>query len=546
MPAGLLYGPAYRSFDQAVAERRLNLLPERCLDPFVEACLDPAFPLVFVVLDGVWAARENPPEAQLAAQLVAGLRSTLRRADGKLFGDDGGLFPRRRVCGQSASSADPRDPARTARQRRWQSPPLVDTVDKMQGREADAVIVSYGVSDPEFAAEEAEFIYGLNRLNVAVTRARAKCIVCLPRPLLDAPPQVLDLPEAARGLAFMREIGPGRVARRRGIDVRSGGRRAGRGVPDAGMLPEAGRLAPSRKLESVRVDRRTIWSVALAETRQPRFRQDPALFRESAANLDRGARARSTSAAETPGRYRRTGRGRKAAGAVFGTLASKRGRESFSASGSDQVAKPISENDSRPLAPSEPDSLLARLNDPQREAASHGLDPLLIIAGAGTGKTTTLVYRVAQLISQGVPPERILLLTFTRRAAAQMVERVAAVLRDADVDRSVWGGTFHGTGTRLLRQYGKAIGIHPRFTIHDQGDAEDLMGALCREMDLGKDDKQFPEKPTCLAIHSYGVNAELPLSQVLDAQFPQHQAYAGGAAETVCGLRRAQSRLERF
>jgi len=85
-------------------------------------------------------------------------------------------------------------------------PPLVDTVDKMQGQEADAVIVSYGVSDPEFAMEEAEFIYGLNRLNVAITRARSKCVVCLPRPLLDAPPQVLDLPEAARGLAYMRAL----------------------------------------------------------------------------------------------------------------------------------------------------------------------------------------------------------------------------------------------------------------------------------------------------------------------------------------------------
>ncbi len=135
------------------------------------------------------------------------------------------------------------------------------------------------------------------------------------------------------------------------------------------------------------------------------------------------------------------------------------------------------------------------------------------MAGAGTGKTTTLVHRVAHLISQGVPPQRILLLTFTRRAAAQMLERVAALLRDADVDRSVWGGTFHGTGTRLLRQYGKAIGVHPRFTIYDQSDAEDLMGAICGKLDLGKGDKHFPKKRTCLAIHSYGVNAELPLDR---------------------------------
>ena len=149
---------------------------------------------------------ENPPEAQLAAQLVAGLRSTLRQADGTLFADDAAFF-RDGVFVISPHRAQIRAIHRELRrQRRWQSPPLVDTVDKMQGREADAVVVSYGVSDPEFAAEEAEFIYGLNRLNVAVTRARAKCVVCLPRPLLDAPPQVLDLPEAARGLAFMRAL----------------------------------------------------------------------------------------------------------------------------------------------------------------------------------------------------------------------------------------------------------------------------------------------------------------------------------------------------
>ena len=91
-------------------------------------------------------------------------------------------------------------------QRKWDVVPFVDTVDKMQGQEADAVIVSYGVADPEFALREAEFIYGLNRLNVAVTRARSKCVVCLPRPLLEATPQVLDVEAAAAGLAFMRQL----------------------------------------------------------------------------------------------------------------------------------------------------------------------------------------------------------------------------------------------------------------------------------------------------------------------------------------------------
>src|SRR5262249_60435161 len=90
-----------------------------------------------------------------------------------------------------------------AKLRTWRAAPFVDTVDKMQGQEADAVLVSYGVADPEFALKEAEFIYGLNRLNVAVTRARSKCVVCLPRPLLEATPQVLDLPAPPLGPASM-------------------------------------------------------------------------------------------------------------------------------------------------------------------------------------------------------------------------------------------------------------------------------------------------------------------------------------------------------
>jgi DNA helicase-2/ATP-dependent DNA helicase PcrA len=184
------------------------------------------------------------------------------------------------------------------------------------------------------------------------------------------------------------------------------------------------------------------------------------------------------------------------------------------------------EDKDEPMPKRKVDKVLARLNDAQRQAACHGDDPLLIIAGAGTGKTTTLVHRVAWLISQGVPPHRILLLTFTRRAAGEMLRRVEEVLRQADVARRVWGGTFHGTGTRLLRIYGKAIGVHPRFTIHDQGDSEDLMAALCRELELGKGDKHFPKKRGCLAIHSYGVNAEMPLAEVLASHFPQHESYA--------------------
>jgi len=461
--AELLYGTAYRSFDGTVAQRRLNLPAERSLDPFVEACLDPQFPLVFVVLDGVWAARENPLEAELVARLVTGLRGTLRRPDQKLYDDDAAFF-REGVFVVSPHRAQIRTIHRELRRgRMWQSPPLVDTVDKMQGQEADAVIVSYGVSDPEFAMAEAEFIYGLNRLNVAITRARSKCIVCLPRPLLDAPPQVLDVPEATRGLAYMRALIEAVAGCEDEVSFDLGdGARASVYRARECYKQEATSPAPSPLADDATESNVTTRSLRV---RKPKKRT-PA------------ARSKNTKTADV------------------------------------DATTP------------ELNTLLARLNDQQREAACHGHDPLLIVAGAGTGKTTTLVHRVAWLIAQGAPAERILLLTFTRRAAGEMIRRVADVLDEAEVSRRVWGGTFHGTGLRLLRQYGKAIGVNTRFTIHDQGDAEDLMGLLCRELELGADDKKFPKKRACLAIHSYGAGAELPLEEVLRSQFSQYEKYA--------------------
>jgi hypothetical protein len=176
------------------------------VDPLVTACLDPDYPLVIVLLDGLRAARAHPGEADLVAQLVGALRDGLRAPDGKPYGDDASFF-RDGVFVVCPHHAQIRAIQRElAKQRRWRAPPFVDTVDKMQGQEAEAVIVSYGVADPEFALREAEFIYGLNRLNVAITRARSKCVLCLPRPLLEASPQVLDVEAAAAGLAFMRRL----------------------------------------------------------------------------------------------------------------------------------------------------------------------------------------------------------------------------------------------------------------------------------------------------------------------------------------------------
>jgi DNA helicase II / ATP-dependent DNA helicase PcrA len=184
------------------------------------------------------------------------------------------------------------------------------------------------------------------------------------------------------------------------------------------------------------------------------------------------------------------------------------------------------------------EDLLKKLNPQQREAATHGDSPLLIVAGAGTGKTATLVHRVAWLIARGIDPSRILLLTFTRRAAAEMLRRVENMLlhlqpeavqngdapQGAPVPRfqvgRLWGGTFHAVATRLLRRYGKAIGLPPGFSIHDRADAEDLMNVVRTELGLAKTDQRFPKKGTCVDIYSRCVNAREKIEHALVRHFP--------------------------
>src|SRR6476660_5727544 len=155
-----------------------------------------------------------------------------------------------------------------------------------------------------------------------------------------------------------------------------------------------------------------------------------------------------------------------------------------------------------------PRDFAAELNPEQAAAAAHGDGPLLIIAGAGTGKTRTLVYRVAHLIERGVSPDRILLLTFTRRAAQEMLSRAERLVGSAST--RVSGGTFHAIGHRLLRQFGKAAGLPGDFSIMDQGDAEDLMGIARANLGVGKKDKRFPKKETLHWIYSRHVNTEIP------------------------------------
>ncbi|MCE5269369.1 MAG: ATP-dependent helicase [Planctomycetaceae bacterium] len=168
------------------------------------------------------------------------------------------------------------------------------------------------------------------------------------------------------------------------------------------------------------------------------------------------------------------------------------------------------------------DDLLAGLNSQQRTAATHGEGPLLIVAGAGTGKTATLVHRVAWLIAGGVDPSRILLLTFTRRAAAEMLRRAEILLHRLGHPGAgrVWGGTYHAIATRLLHRYGKAIGLPPDFAVHDRADSEDLMNVVRTDLNLAKTDKRFPKKGTCMAIYSRAVNAREKLESVLENHFP--------------------------
>ncbi len=177
------------------------------------------------------------------------------------------------------------------------------------------------------------------------------------------------------------------------------------------------------------------------------------------------------------------------------------------------------------------DALGPALNAAQAEAASHGDTPLLIVAGAGSGKTRTLIHRVAHLIGRGVPASRILLLTFTRRAAQEMLDRCQRLVGTASLH--VHGGTFHGVAHRLLRRFGPAAGLPADFTILDQGDAADLMGlaraalGYADSAKLPRSAPRFPRAETLLSIYSRHVNTDRPIADILGDQWPHFIAWAG-------------------
>src|SRR5690242_2687474 len=185
-------------------------------------------------------------------------------------------------------------------------------------------------------------------------------------------------------------------------------------------------------------------------------------------------------------------------------------------------------------------SHLAKLNGPQRRAVTFGeplpergykSGPLLIVAGAGTGKTDTLAHRVAHLVIHGVDPARIMMLTFTRRAAIEMRRRAFELAKSAlsetlgGVSQSIlqrmsWAGTFHSLGNRLLRHYARHLKLDPQFSVLDRGDSADLMDSLRQELGLAQKEQRFPRKDTCLQIYSHRVNTQRPLKDTLEAQFP--------------------------
>src|SRR6478672_6285045 len=180
----------------------------------------------------------------------------------------------------------------------------------------------------------------------------------------------------------------------------------------------------------------------------------------------------------------------------------------------------------------------AALNAQQLAAVTAGEGPSLVIAGAGSGKTRTLVYRVAYLIDSGIDPSHILLLTFTRKSAQEMLQR-AGELIGARSER-VRGGTFHSVANMLLRRYGRAIGLEPGFTILDRGDAEDLIALVRSQLGLNEKDKRFPRKSTIAEMFSKAENTLRSLDDIVVEEFSHFADHLDALAHLQTGYRAAK------
>jgi DNA helicase II / ATP-dependent DNA helicase PcrA len=205
-------------------------------------------------------------------------------------------------------------------------------------------------------------------------------------------------------------------------------------------------------------------------------------------------------------------------------------------------------------------NMLVSLNPEQHRAAVYGIAldgdrhrPLLIIAGAGSGKTETLAHRVAQLIWHGGDPSRILLLTFSRRAAQEMERRAGRILNKETAAASQgrtaigWSGTFHAIGARLLREFAHSSGLNPAFTIHDREDSADLTNLIRHQLGYSEQEQRFPQKQTCLTIYSTAVNSGAALDDVLKRHFPWCAGYEEDLRrlfEAYAGAKQAQHVLD--
>jgi DNA helicase-2/ATP-dependent DNA helicase PcrA len=210
------------------------------------------------------------------------------------------------------------------------------------------------------------------------------------------------------------------------------------------------------------------------------------------------------------------------------------------------------------------------MNAAQRDAATHAIAegkvaehvrPLLIIAGAGSGKTMTLAHRVAELVLAGADPQRILMLTFTRRAAAEMARRAERIVGRALADarkrrdatpgatpaaaRVVWAGTFHSIANRLLRLHAPSVGLDPSFTVLDRSDSADLMDVVRSALAFDRKNSRFPKKATCLAIYSHVVNTQKPLEATLKDGVSVVRGVGGRAQTALRRVRRGQAEAQR-
>ena len=177
----------------------------------------------------------------------------------------------------------------------------------------------------------------------------------------------------------------------------------------------------------------------------------------------------------------------------------------------------------------------AGLDDVQHAAAAHAGGPLVVLAGAGTGKTRTLTARVAQLLARGADPSRVLLLTFTRRAAADMLARAAVLCGDRRVAGRLWGGTFHAVAHRLVSQHADALGLPAELSVLDQADASDLMDLLRHDHGLAGTGERFPRADTLVDAYSRAVNTGRAAREVIAAEFPWYDRHTAKILELFRG-----------